>query len=223
MMTKEILCIGWLLLTLILYLAYRRVYEYYMNKILQEIPVKYKLPSLRMVCITYLILSILTAFGGAMYYQQHKLPPMCEGGYAEYENILLLADEESYVETWQKYYAMRNEHEQINVSYRDIGDVAQLEFSQNEEGYVFLALRVKHVGNEGIYYRISMKTGASTTSTITKQNQNFIAMAGIVGIPEKHCTRHDITVRIYNVMEGENTNPIDIEETIEIDKVVNAR
>lgn len=222
MMTIAIIGIVWLFITLLLYLVYRRIYERYMNKILQGMNVTRKLPSLRMVCITYLILSMLTALGGGMYYQQQKLPPLCEGNYQSFENTSMLASEDSYHETWEQYYETRQEDEQINVSYRDIGEVGKLEFSQNEEGYVFLALHIKPMDDKAAYYRISVQAGNSTTSTITKQESDFLAFVGFISVPEERCTRHDITVRMYNIMEGENTNPIDIEETIEISKVVNA-
>lgn len=211
----------WLIVSLIFCWVYRLFYNRYMNKVLEGNTPRWKLPSIRSVVVAYVLVTF-TLLITNLWSQNEKV---CENdGYLNSE-FSHFDDEASYREILDEFIELSEEGEQLNVSYKEISENAQLVFSQNKNGEVLVALRFQRDKgtSEKEYYHVRVSSNGASGSSTIENTGNVLGGSVRTTIPEENCSYYDIKIIVYNLTSGENVEPILIEENIRVDKVVSLR
>lgn len=213
----------WIVITIGLYFSYRFIYQKYLDSFLykeESQESRWKLPTLRQCVFSWIVLSMvmLLLFNAS---NERDTSELCNAFYTEEETNSSFVDAAGFEEGFQEYQRQAKEKEQLNVSYKQLADGVELIASQNQEGLVFVAIRVKREIQENEYYVFSIHDEHRGDGySIQLKNTGYIGMYSVRAEPLTDCEAFILDIQVYNMTDKENTNPISIQEQFRIDKVV---
>lgn len=215
----------WIVVTILFYYGYKYAYQKYLDTFLycEMDSTKnkvYKLPTLRTCMIGWFIFTFvaLLMFNAS---NQRNTSEICNAFYPEVEGNFSFVDEAGYQEGWRSYQRQAEEGEQLNVSHKLLTDGIELIASQNQDGLVFVAVRIERKIQEKEHYVISFQD--------VHRGDGFQATYQNTGLLGVYTTRQEIVtdceaflldIQIYNVTEGKNEAPVSIKERFMIQKAV---
>lgn len=213
----------WIVITIALYYGYRFIYQKYLDSFLYKEESKesrWKLPTLRQCMFSWVVLSmvLLLLFNAS---NERDTSELCNAFYTEEETNSSFVDAAGFEEGLQKYLRQAKEKEQINVSYKQLAKGVELIASQNQEGLVFVAIRVNREIQENEYYVLSFRdVHRGDDYSFQLKNTGYIGMYSVREEPLTDCEAFTLDIQLYNMTDKENTDPISIQEQFRIDKVV---
>lgn len=215
----------WILITIGLFYGYRYAYQRYLDTFLykenqEEVNRGSKLPTLRQCMIGWLVFSFvaLLLLNGSNQRIHYEL---CNVVYSETESNVSFLDEEGYQEGWKFFQKQAKEQEQLNVGHKRLADGIELIASQNQEGLIFVAIRIEREIQENEHYVISIQDAyRGDESLYVLKNTGLLGIYTLQQESSKNCEGFTLDIHIYNMSEKENATPVNILERFQIDKAV---